>query len=74
MTEMNNKLRLSILAILLSAYFIHEMKFPCFYDERGNFKQFGLNANETILPLWLALGLIGLFVYNYQIFSEGKFV
>ena len=72
--KLNNKLKVSILALLISGYFIHEMKLPCFYDSQGKFKEFGLRNDQTILPLWLALAIIGLIVYNYQIFMEGKYV
>ena len=70
----DNKLRVSILAILIAGCLAHEMKFPCFYDEYGSFREFGVKNDQTILPLWLALVIVGLFVYNYQIYAEGKFV
>ena len=70
----DNKLRLSILAILIAGCIAHEMKLPCFYDEYGSFKEFGVKNDQTILPLWLALAIIGLFVYNYQIYTDGKYV
>ena len=50
------------------------MKLPCFYDEYGKFREFGVKNDQTILPLWLALAIIGLFVYNYQIYTDGKYV
>ena len=70
----DNKLKMSILAILVSGYFIHEMKLPCFYDDQGRFREFGLGNEDTILPLWLALTIIGLMVYCYIIFSQGKYI
>ncbi len=70
----DNKLRLSILAILIAGCIAHELKLPCFYDDYGEFREFGVKNDQTILPLWLALAIIGLFVYNYQIYSDGKYV
>ena len=70
----DNKLRLSVLAIIITGCFVHEMKLPCFYDEYGKFREFGIKNDQTILPLWLALAIVGLIVYNYQIYTEGKYV
>lgn len=71
---MNNYLKISILAIVIIGIAIHESKSEYFYNEMGEFKQFGLKNDETILPLWLALTIIGIFVYNFQILNEGKYI
>jgi len=70
----DNKLRLSVLAIIIVGCIVHEMKLPCFYDEYGKFREFGVKNDQTIIPLWLFLAIVGLFVYNYQIYAEGKYV
>ena len=66
---MNNYLKISILAVVISGIVFHEV----FYRE-GEFKDFGLNNEQTILPLWLALVIIGFFVYSVQILNEGKYI
>lgn len=71
---MNNYLKFSVLSVVLFGLLFNEIKPKCFYDEIGNFKSFGLNKDETIIPLWLALTIIGLFVYNIQILNDKKYI
>ena len=47
----DNKLRLSVLAILIAGCIVHEMKLPCFYDEYGKFREFGVKNDQTIIVL-----------------------
>tara|TARA_Y100000389_G_scaffold45016_1_gene39752 strand:- start:3672 stop:3887 length:216 start_codon:yes stop_codon:yes gene_type:complete len=70
---MNNYLKISILAVVISGIVFHETKPEVFYRE-GEFKEFGLNNEQTVLPLWLALVIIGFFVYSVQILNEGKYI
>lgn len=71
---MNYDLKISILAVVVCGLVFHETKPSLFYNDLGEFKDFGLKNHETILPLWLALILIGLFVYNAQLLTEGKYI
>lgn len=71
---MNNYLKISILAVVICGLGIHESKPQCFYNEIGDFKTFGLNNNQTVIPVWLMLTIIGLFVYNVQILNAGKYI
>lgn len=75
-TNMDNKLKISILAITLIAFMIHESKPELFYTDSQEFKKFGLNKDrdETILPFWLAIFLVGIFIYSYQIYTDGKLI
>ena len=71
---MNNFLKIAIISVVLSALVLHETKPDIFYDKSGEFKSFGLNSDQTILPIWLALTIIGFFVYSTQILNEGKYI
>ena len=71
---MNNYLKVSILAVVITGITIHESKSEYFYNEIGDFKHFGLKNDETVIPLWLALTIVGIFVYNFQILNEGKYI
>jgi hypothetical protein len=71
---MHHYLKISILAVVICGLVFHETKPHLFYNELGEFKEFGLSNHQTILPLWLALTIIGLFVYNAQILTEGKYI
>ena len=61
-----------MLAVIICGLVFHETKRRNIIE--GEFKCFGLNDHETIIPLWLALTIIGLFVYNAQILTEGKYI
>jgi hypothetical protein len=71
---MNHYLKISMLAVIICGLVFHETKPHFFYNKEGDFRCFGLNNHETIIPLWLALTIIGLFVYNAQILTEGKYI
>ena len=55
---MNNSLKISILAVVICGLVFHETKPHFFYNKEGEFKCFGLNNHETIIPIWLALTII----------------
>lgn len=71
---MHHHLKISILAIVICGLVFNETRPYFFYNELGEFKEFGLSNHETILPIWLALTIIGLFVYNLQLITEGKYI
>ena len=71
---MNHILKISILSVVISALVLHETKIPYCYDNLGQFKEFGLSSHQTILPVWLALIIIGFFVYSAQLLNEGKYI
>tara|TARA_B110000902_G_C13883782_1_gene427766 strand:- start:253 stop:471 length:219 start_codon:yes stop_codon:yes gene_type:complete len=71
---MNNYLKISIVVVVVCGLVFHETKPRVFFDELGDFKSFGLKNDDTIIPLWLALTLIGLIVYNVQILNGGKYI
>ena len=42
------------------------------FDERGDFKTFGLHKNETVFPFWLVTTMIGLFSYYLLIIRKNN--
>ena len=63
MFEFDEILFATIAIYLGVCYILYEMKHPTMFDEKGNFKCFGLHKEETVFPFWLVTTMIGLFVY-----------
>ena len=63
MFEFDEILLTTIIIYLGTCYFLYNLKHPKMFDEKGNFKCFGLNKNETVFPFWLVTTMIGLFTY-----------
>ena len=63
MFEYDEILLTTIIIYLGICYFLYNLKHPKMFDEKGNFKCFGLNKNETVFPFWLVTTMIGLFTY-----------
>ena len=61
MLQFDKTLSTAILIYLLSCYILYNLKHEKMFDEKGNFKNFGLNKQETIFPFWLVTTIIGLF-------------
>ena len=70
MFEYDEILLTTIIIYLGTCYFLYNLKHPKMFDEKGNFKCFGLNKNETIFPFWLVTTIIGLFTYYILIIRK----
>tara|TARA_Y100000817_G_scaffold97925_1_gene76339 strand:- start:3465 stop:3689 length:225 start_codon:yes stop_codon:yes gene_type:complete len=70
MFEFDEILLTTIIIYLGTCYFLYNLKHPKMFDEKGNFKCFGLNKNETIFPFWLVTTIIGLFTYYILIIRK----
>jgi len=67
MFEYDDKLITTIAIYLGACYILYEMKHPRMFDDKGEFKSFGLNKSETVCPFWLVTTIIGLFVYTFLV-------
>ena len=70
MFEYDEILLTTIIIYLGICYFLYNLKHPKMFDEKGNFKCFGLNKNETVFPFWLVTTMIGLFTYYILILRK----
>jgi len=70
----NDQLKIAILVILVSGYFIYEKKPTLFFKDNGEFKQFGLKNDETPFPFFMALMIAGFLTYYCLLLKEGKYV
>jgi hypothetical protein len=70
MFEYDEKLITTLSIYLGACYILYEMKHPKMFNNKGEFKNFGLNKSETIFPFWLVTTIIGLFVYTFLVTRE----
>ena len=74
MIEVNDKLKIALVVILVSSYLIYQRKPECFFKESGEFKAFGLNQGETPFPFFMVITVIGFTTYYGLLLKEGKYV
>ncbi len=72
--NMNDKLKLSIIIVLVTGYLIYSNKPHYLFKDDGEFKQFGLNSDQTPFPFFMVLTVIGFISYYGQLLYGGKYV
>lgn len=66
----DSPLRTAICLLAIGAVTLLIIKPDVMFDERGGFKQFGTGNDETLLPFWMAITLIGLIGYYLSFAME----
>ena len=74
MFEFDDNLMYSVGVFLIISYALYQYKHPKMFDEKGNFRCFGLQKHETVFPFWLVTTVFGLLVYTYFVTKDAKFV
>lgn len=74
MFECSKALSYSIFVLIASAYAFYQIKHPRMFDEAGNFRTFGLQEEQTLMPFWMAITLLSLASYNFFVTRDIKFV
>tara|TARA_Y100000814_G_scaffold284782_1_gene252037 strand:- start:565 stop:789 length:225 start_codon:yes stop_codon:yes gene_type:complete len=74
MFEIDSKLRNVIIIFIIINTIVYYYKPSFCFDENGNFKDFGVGDNKTIIPFWLFTLSISLLVYLYLSVREDDFV
>jgi hypothetical protein len=74
MITINNQLKISIICILVIGYLIYDKKPSLMFKENGEFKHFGLNKDETIMPFFMMIIIVGFTIYYGLLLHEGKYV
>ena len=74
MFELSKPLSYSLLVLVGSAYLLYQYKHPSMFDERGSFRSFGLQNEQTVVPFWLVITLLSLGSYNFFVTRDIKFV
>ena len=70
MIQLNDNLKLSIIVVLLSSYFIYDMKPACMFKDNGEFKNFGLKQDETPFFFTIVISVIGFTTYYGLLLKE----
>ena len=74
MIKLNDKLKLSIVVILITSYILYNQKPDIMFHKDGTFKNFGLHRDETIFHYLLVITIIGFTTYYYLLIREGKYI
>jgi len=74
MININNELKISIISILIIGYLIYDKKPTIMFKDNGEFKQFGLNKDETIFPFFIMITILGFTIYYCLLLKGGKYV
>ena len=74
MIELNDKLKISVIVVLIASYFLYSQKPPCMFKKNGEFKSFGLKQDETPFPFFMIITVIGFTTYYGLLLKEGKYV
>lgn len=72
--SINDQLKIAVLIVLVSGYFIYEQKPSLFFKDNGEFKHFGLQKDETPFPFFLIVTIIGFTSYYCLLLNDGKYV
>ena len=67
MFEYNDNLIYSIVIYLIICYILYNSKNNLMFDNKGKFKQFGLQPNMTVFPFWLVALVLGISVYYMRV-------
>lgn len=74
MLEFSDNLMYTLGVFVISSYILYHYKHPKMFDEKGNFRKFGLKPDETVFPYWLVTLVIALASYTYFVTRGVKFV
>jgi hypothetical protein len=74
MIQLNDNLKISFIGILLVSYIIYDQKPDIMFTEMGEFKQFGLQKDQTPFPFFIVISIIGFTLYYGLLLKEGKYV
>jgi hypothetical protein len=74
MIQLNDNLKISFLGILLASYVIYDQKPDIMFTKTGEFKQFGLQKDQTPFPFFIVISVIGFTLYYGLLLKEGKYV
>ena len=74
MIQLNDKLKISVVVVLVASYILYEQKPSCMFKDNGEFKSFGLKQDETPFPFFMIITVIGFTTYYGLLLKEGKYV
>jgi len=74
MIQLNDKLKISIVVVLITSYILYGQKPSCMFKGSGEFKSFGLKKDETPFPFFMIITVIGFTTYYGLLLKEGKYV
>ena len=74
MFEFSENLMYALAVFVASCYLLYHYKHPKMFDDKGNFRKFGLKPGDTVFPYWLVTLVIALASYTYFVTRGVNFV
>ena len=74
MFEFSENLMYTVAVFVGASYLLYNYKHPKMFDEKGNFRKFGLKPGETVFPYWLVTLVIALAAYTFFVTRGVNFV
>jgi len=74
MFELSSNLVKTILIYLFVCFGLYKIKHPKMFKQNGEFRNFGLNYDETLVPFWLVTTLSGISTYYLLLIQEGNYM
>lgn len=72
--KFDNNIKLTLILYVSICFIIYYLKPPFIFDEKGDFKQFGLTRDKTTYPFWLVGLTIGIVLYLLIIIRNNDFI
>lgn len=64
----------TIMFCLFISYAIYSVKPSFIFDDKNNFKKFGLSKEETIYPFWLVITVASFIFYSGCLINNGNYI
>ena len=74
MFEIDSRLQKVLIIYIFINIVVYYYKPTFCFDDKGNFKDFGVGNTKTILPFWLITLTLSLFIYIYMCVRSDDFV
>tara|TARA_B100000212_G_C27354563_1_gene525251 strand:+ start:956 stop:1180 length:225 start_codon:yes stop_codon:yes gene_type:complete len=74
MFQINDKLKTSLLVLLIVSYVIYENKPSFMFKSDGSFKEFGVNPDQTPFPFFMVVSIVAFTTYYGLLLNEGKYI
>jgi hypothetical protein len=74
MFEFSENLMYTLAVFVAASYILYTYKHPKMFDEKGDFRRFGLKPGDTVFPYWLVTLVIALASYTFFVTRGVNFV
>lgn len=72
--KINKNITKTIMFCLFISYSIYSIKPDIVFDDKNDFKKFGLSKEETIYPFWLIITVASFIFYSGCLINNGNYI